>query len=84
MRVPVPVLFQGEMMSCCMCGAKEKSDPGIETGWRAVQLDECVFYVCPKELPPNGSSAKEYGKAYSKVIGQCVELLRKKRSAVRN
>jgi len=60
--------FSGELMTCALCGRQEKSDPGIESGWRAIQMDGRVYYVCPNELPKDGSTATEYEIAYSRIF----------------
>jgi len=61
-------------MKCALCGKQEKSNPDVESGWRGIEMDGVFFYVCPNELPPNGSTAKEYKKAYTRVL----EILIKK------
>lgn len=41
------VLFQGEMMTCKMCGRQQKSDPKVESNWTALQFDSLIVYLCP-------------------------------------
>jgi len=60
--------FTGEMMECVVCGAKEKSNPERSSDWRMVDVGGERFYVCPKELPPDGSSAKKFEKAYHDLL----------------
>lgn len=42
------MIFGGEMMWCRECGKKKKSDPKIESGWTAIQVNEKTFYICPE------------------------------------
>jgi len=50
-------LFQGETMVCYLCGKIVKSDPHIESGWTAIQLDQIIHYICPECFanPPAGA-----------------------------
>lgn len=64
----IPVLFQGERMTCCMCGRSEQSEPTVENNWRAIQVEDAIFYVCPGELPPDGSTKEQYSTAYARVL----------------
>jgi DNA-directed RNA polymerase subunit RPC12/RpoP len=41
-------LFWGEVMECKECGKTHLSDPKKESNWTAVQMDDVVFYICPK------------------------------------
>jgi hypothetical protein len=77
----VAVLFVGEMMTCVMCGAQKQSMPHVESGWRAVQMDADVFYVCPDELPRDGASVEEYKIAYDRVLTKCLEVQAKRQRA---
>ena len=44
----VGAFFVGEMMTCHFCQQQQQSDPNIESGWYALQLDNVPFYVCPE------------------------------------
>jgi len=36
------------MMVCAGCGKQQKSDPAVESGWTAVQVEnERPQYICP-------------------------------------
>lgn len=39
--------FMGEIMTCCMCGKVEKSDPLRESDWTAIDVDSVRRYICP-------------------------------------
>jgi len=58
-----------------MCGKVEASGPGDDHGWRAIDSDGVRFYVCPAELPPDGSTKEAYASAYYKVIRHIAELM---------
>lgn len=64
----IPLLFQGEMMTCVVCGARERSDRALETQWRAIQMDARVVYACPAEFPPDGSDATKFELAYKLIF----------------
>ena len=43
------LLFQGEIMRCMRCGATQKSDPKVESGWTALEINGTkIIYICPK------------------------------------
>ena len=63
--------FRGELMTCVVCGATERAGPGMSSNWRAVDIDDERFYACPRELPPDGASAKAYKKAYRRLLNHC-------------
>ena len=76
-KQPIPKLFQGEVMTCCVCGAQEKSDVGKQSNWTALELGagdtKAVFYVCPNELPGPGGKVAEFELAYKRVLGVAME-----------
>lgn len=39
--------FQGEMMRCLSCGAKQESDPNVESGWTLISVDQHKGHFCP-------------------------------------
>jgi len=41
------MIFGGEMMRCKNCGKEQRSNPRVESGWTAVQMDDHLFYYCP-------------------------------------
>lgn len=46
---PVTNIFQGEMMTCAICDKQQQSDPNIESGWTAIQVDGSVnARFCPE------------------------------------
>lgn len=67
---PHSLPFQGEMMTCCMCGKQWKSHPRIESDWTTITLDSTRYYICPKELQGRGSkrSKEEAAAAMSRVM----------------
>lgn len=62
------LVFQGEMMTCVVCGATEQSDPKVKTGWHCIQPDGKSFYACPKEFPADDSGDEAFKVAYLKVV----------------
>lgn len=71
--------FTGELMICVVCGSELRSHPEVETDWRCLELDEHIFYACPKEFPHNGSMAQDFKHAYELVLSCCLnEILKKK------
>ena len=71
------ILFQGEMMTCCMCGKQLMSDPKIESGWTGIEYGDKVFYVCPDELPKPNSGQLAYRRAYLRVFEHLAKLHKK-------
>jgi hypothetical protein len=49
--IPIPLVFQGELMTCILCGKEEHSDPRVQSDWRAISLNGVVFYACPDHFP---------------------------------
>lgn len=52
-KVEVPLLFQGEMMTCKLCGKTQRSNPKVESGWTALQMGyesgkQIIVYICPQ------------------------------------
>jgi hypothetical protein len=68
--------FNGETMTCVMCGARQQSDPKIESQWRLLVVDGGQYYACPKEFPKDGSSVKAFRKAYMAVMVRIAEKRR--------
>lgn len=60
--------FVGETMTCTVCGRQERSDPSVESDWRCIEVDGQGYYVCPNEFPPDTASAKDFEKAYRRVL----------------
>lgn len=70
----IPTLFNGEMMTCAICGKEQQSDPLKESNWRAIQLDEEVFYVCTDHFPPDEMATIEgFTEAYKRVLEILIE-----------
>ncbi len=68
-------VFRGELMTCALCKAEHRSSPGRNSQWRALELDGHRFYVCPKHVPPDGSSTEAFRDAYILVLRKIVNLL---------
>jgi hypothetical protein len=64
----------GEVMTCILCGATQRSDPHVESQWRGLQVDGVMYYACPAEFPPDGSSAKAFEVAYLWVLNKIMVL----------
>jgi hypothetical protein len=61
--------FQGEQMTCVMCGKSEQSDPAIESGWTFVEIEGTPgAYVCPDELPGPKGTKQQFADAYEKIM----------------
>ena len=60
--------FQGELMTCAICGKQEQSDPAVEKNWRYIEADGKGGYVCTDHFPPDGASEGEFSKAYQAAI----------------
>jgi hypothetical protein len=67
-------VFQGETMTCVVCGCQQKSDPATESNWRAIHVNETIYYVCPNEFPPDGSSREEFSQAYLMIFKKIKEI----------
>jgi hypothetical protein len=65
---PSSKYFRGERMTCTFCGATRYSDPGVELGWRVVEVNGRPRYVCPAHLPPGGASREECARAYREIL----------------
>ena len=63
------VRFQGEKMTCVVCGTTQWSDPAVETGWDCVEVDGVGHYVCPEER--KGRTAAE---AYERILRKILEM----------
>lgn len=72
-----PAVFQGEVMTCCVCGAQEQFDAGAASQWRAIELGQGdtrkIFYGCPKEFPGLEASAGAFDLAYQRVLKIAIE-----------
>jgi len=67
-------VFQGERMTCVMCGRSRMSDPKVESGWTCIEIDKRLFYVCPVCFPTHDHpnfSARMYG-----ILAHVNELLK--------
>lgn len=77
------IRFVGETMTCTLYGKVEKSDPGVETQWRCIELDSVGYYVCPKHFPPDGSPSRRYERAYTKVLHHLIAIHRRRYRGLR-
>lgn len=69
------VPFQGETMVCALCSKVLQSDANVSSDWRAVDLDEKRFYVCPKHFPGDNATSGEFAKAYRHVIKSLISRM---------
>lgn len=67
-----PKKFQGELMTCVVCGRQSFSHPQINTQWRYLDLDASGFYACPDEFPPDSSGETRFQAAYQLVLAVCM------------
>lgn len=63
--------FMRELMTCCVCGKQQRSNPRLESQWRALEVDNEIFYACPDEFPSDRAGKHAFSKAYQLVIA-CV------------
>lgn len=62
-------MFDGEWMTCIICGRRERSNPERDSGWRAITAnDDPAYYVCPLEMPPGGAGEDKFSLAYTVVM----------------
>lgn len=61
-------IFTGETMTCVMCGAQQRSDPSVNSDWRAIEWNELTYYACPHEFPPDGAGQEAFTQAYLRVL----------------
>jgi hypothetical protein len=60
--------FQGEWMRCVICDREEKSDPAVQSGWRAIELNGVLYYGCRDHFPGDDASTDEFSTAYRNLI----------------
>jgi hypothetical protein len=60
--------FQGETMTCVMCGREQQSDPAVRSDWRCLEVDGQPYYVCPDHFPPDGSTKEAFSEAYQIIL----------------
>ena len=65
--------FAGESMECLLCGRTERSDPGRESNWRAIEIIGTRHYFCPGEFPDDGASKSEYAVAYARCVQAIID-----------
>lgn len=64
--------FQGEVMTCALCGVQQQSDPNVRSNWRMIELDKTPHYICTKHFPRDGSKTSDFKHAYVRIIRQLV------------
>lgn len=60
--------FTGELITCVVCGAQYRSNPNVESDWRAIQIEDEILYACPNEFPPDGAGKEAFTAAYELFI----------------
>ena len=68
--------FTGEMMTCVMCGAQERSDPDVNSEWRMIMADSEKYYACPDEFPPDDAGKVAFTEAYETILRRIIKLRR--------
>ncbi len=66
--------FQGEQMTCTLCGCTQTSDRHVESNWRVIEADGKPYYFCPREFPPDGASRFAFEAAYDRAVRQVANL----------
>lgn len=60
--------FKGELMTCAICGKKQKSDREVGSNWTYIRLNDSGFYVCPDCLDDHPQPKNEIpGRTLRKV-----------------
>ena len=67
--------FAGELMHCVLCNKEQKSDPAVNSQWRAASVDGRTFYACTDHFPPDGASKEAFAEAYARFIGRVEYLI---------
>lgn len=70
--------FQGEMMTCIVCGRQERSNPAVKSDWRMLDADGYHFYFCPDEFPSNKAGKEAFSEAYQIAITICTSEIAKR------
>jgi hypothetical protein len=71
--------FQGELMTCCMCGKSQQSDRRTSSNWTTIDLEGQRWYVCPDELPlTERATVWDFRRAYEKIFRKIAEISEKK------
>lgn len=70
--------FQGELMTCIVCGETQRSNPKIASDWRCMDADGYNFYFCPEEFPPDEAGSEEFSKSYQIAIAVCSSEIAKR------
>lgn len=70
--------FQGELMTCAMCGRQEWSNPKVQSGWTLIQLPGSAVqhYVCPPCIH-EPAKQKGYKLAYSQILRNLIDMEKK-------
>lgn len=66
--ITAPTEFQGELMTCAMCGKEQQSHPDQESDWRIIELNAQKHYVCTDHFPPDGASKEAFSEAYQTIL----------------
>ena len=66
---PVPGLpFQGETMTCVVCGRSLESSPDVSSHWRCIVVDNVRYYACVDEFPEDGADKKAFKASYLRIL----------------
>jgi hypothetical protein len=66
--------FQGEMMTCVMCGKTKQSDPAVESDWTFLEIEGKSGYVCHDELAAAHAGKEPYSDAYYRILKKILGL----------
>lgn len=69
-----PNAFSGQLMHCIVCDTEQQSDPAAPSNWRALQLDDLLYYVCPNHLPLDGASQETFHFAWQAILTRALEV----------
>lgn len=62
--------FNGQIMTCCICGAQQQHDPQVQSRWRCVEVNREPYFACPFEFPldEDRADAEEFREAWQTVF----------------
>lgn len=67
--------FQGETMTCCMCGREQQHTPGVQSQWTWIEMDGFGAHVCPSCLQHSKQAQRgHYATVYEKVLRRILRL----------
>ena len=71
--------FSGKLMTCALCGARERSNINRESGWTMIMLpgSRTEYYICPGCIH-GPAKVKGYKLVYNDIFRKLLALEAKK------